>query len=487
MQCRKNRKRLTLPEYILGKKIFIIGAGMSGLTCAQKLQKRGFQNVKILEASDRIGGRLYTWGCKKRIEDSGWTYLEMGAQRVDKCTSIYKLAEKNKLLDDRSPVYTDSFENFELIYDRSECAVILPFKAYLCTLSYFPKEFDKLLQLECFQSRFHERHLTKRVKEIMKNVYTWWCNGMAYEYIFHTQQSELTFGYSGILHSIYRRLTLNTFISNKEVIKIDYADFWNANILCRHVPKIKVHCQDGSVYEADHVIVTIPLGYLKAHCTALFSPPLPEDKIEAIQSVDFITVNKMFFEYQETFWNKSDLYHVIWNEKLDEIFGNHKHDSGQNPKDWLQCISRFEYVHTQPKMLCGYIWGEGAKIMEHLSTEEVVCCCTMLLSCLLKKSVPKPINFNRSMWYSNRRFKGSMIYDPTQGLTHHLKKISESIYTKGELLVQFAGDASPESGSMSTAEGARKSGIRAARELYVQCAAEAGLWFEDQDVYSDSD
>lgn len=53
-------------QFSLGKKskedarIVIIGAGPSGIASASKLFENGFKNVTILEAEDRIGGRVYT-------------------------------------------------------------------------------------------------------------------------------------------------------------------------------------------------------------------------------------------------------------------------------------------------------------------------------------------------------------------------------------------------------------------------------------------
>lgn len=56
------------------KKVIIVGGGISGLTCARELAKYSSQlDVKILEASDRIGGRIQS--C--RAEDG--TVLELGA------------------------------------------------------------------------------------------------------------------------------------------------------------------------------------------------------------------------------------------------------------------------------------------------------------------------------------------------------------------------------------------------------------------------
>lgn len=41
-------------------KIIIIGAGIAGIAAGNKLAKSGFTNFKILEASDRIGGRIWS-------------------------------------------------------------------------------------------------------------------------------------------------------------------------------------------------------------------------------------------------------------------------------------------------------------------------------------------------------------------------------------------------------------------------------------------
>ncbi len=59
-----------------GKTVAVIGAGAAGLTAARELWRAGY-NVRIFEASNRIGGRLYT-------EPKGWgmTSYEWGAMRM---------------------------------------------------------------------------------------------------------------------------------------------------------------------------------------------------------------------------------------------------------------------------------------------------------------------------------------------------------------------------------------------------------------------
>lgn len=51
----------------INQKIVIIGAGPSGLAAASKLFDNGYTNVTILEAENRIGGRVHTTKLGKNI------------------------------------------------------------------------------------------------------------------------------------------------------------------------------------------------------------------------------------------------------------------------------------------------------------------------------------------------------------------------------------------------------------------------------------
>jgi monoamine oxidase len=70
----------------------------------------------------------------------------------------------------------------------------------------------------------------------------------------------------------------NKTIFNKEVKEIRW-DITNGH----HKNKVVVECSDGSVYVANHVIVTVSLGVLKETARSMFDPALPKEKLNAIK------------------------------------------------------------------------------------------------------------------------------------------------------------------------------------------------------------
>lgn len=64
-------------------KICIVGAGVAGLLTAMMLKIGGIYNFDVVEASDRVGGRLYThWFSDKENPDSAHDYYDIGAMRI---------------------------------------------------------------------------------------------------------------------------------------------------------------------------------------------------------------------------------------------------------------------------------------------------------------------------------------------------------------------------------------------------------------------
>lgn len=64
-----------------------------------------------------------------------------------------------------------------------------------------------------------------------------------------------------------------------------------------HVPGVEVHARStqtgcSSIFRADAVVLSVPLGVLKANVIS-FHPPLPEWKTQAIHNLGFGLLNKV--------------------------------------------------------------------------------------------------------------------------------------------------------------------------------------------------
>nr|XP_006007889.1 PREDICTED: spermine oxidase-like [Latimeria chalumnae] len=75
-------------------RIVVIGAGLAGLAATRTFLKNGFTDVTILEASDRIGGRVQSVQLENAVFELGATWIH-GAHG----NPIYHLAEDNGLLE----------------------------------------------------------------------------------------------------------------------------------------------------------------------------------------------------------------------------------------------------------------------------------------------------------------------------------------------------------------------------------------------------
>lgn len=226
---------------------------------------------------------------------------------------------------------------------------------------------------------------------------------------------------------------------------------------------LTVKCIDGSSYDADHVICTMSLGVLKENYKNLFTPQLPQLKINAIEGLSIGTVDKIFLEFEKPFWDQSWAgFSLLWTKKdSDEI--------RKSPWAWLEDIFGFYKVDYQPNILCGWIGGPSARRMEMLDDSTVLDGCIQLFKKFLGNSMPwtSPIKMIRSNWYTNKHFRGSYSF---RSVTTDLLKTSPSDLALplcdplGKPSLLFAGEATHDH-YYSTVHGAIETGRREAERI----------------------
>ena len=241
---------------------------------------------------------------------------------------------------------------------------------------------------------------------------------------------------------------------------------------------------DGSVFDADHVICTVSLGVLKERYLGLFNPPLPQNKVDAIEGLSIGVVDKIYLEFDKPFWEEGwGGFSLLW--KSEEL----KSIREDTQFSWLEDVFGFYTVDFQPNILCGWISGAKARQMEQLPVDDVKRGAMFLLRTFLKSyDIPEPkaverleqaysngmiilfypqIVFFRSTWYSNPHFRGSYTFyslksDSLNVTTTQLSQpINDAV---GLPVLQFAGEATNQH-YYSTVHGAVESGWREAKRL----------------------
>ncbi|XP_035737167.1 spermine oxidase-like isoform X1 [Vespa mandarinia] len=458
-------------------RIVIIGAGASGIAAASKLYENGFKNISILEAQDRIGGRIHTIQFGKYLIDLGAQWVHGQLNNV-----VYELAAPYDLLEHTnwkfSPYNSAGFKIDETIFkdtiDIFENAfynITIPYKN-ISVGEYYEQKFAEYFKdhpeinttLQNDLLRFYNL-----VECSLSASDTWYEPSMKAELEYEMCEGNFSInwkdkGYSTILNILMKKFPdatkelpiLNNTLLNSEVINIDYTG--NNDI-------VKIRTLNNQEYLADHVIVTPSLGVLKADYQSLFNPPLPESKITNIKGLAYGTECKIFFQFDEPWWdyNFNWAFSLLFNESYkDEL------ENGISDKKWITSTTSFSSVENKPSLLLAWITPKGCRILETLSDDEVLEHSMDMLHTFMGKdyNITKPSAMIRSAWTQNKHFRGTYSFHSIESDKVHASAegLSEPIIKNQIPIILFAGEATSKR-YYSTVHGAIVSGWREADRL----------------------
>ena len=481
-------------------KVIIIGAGISGLSAGYHLVQAGQFEVCILEGRSRHGGRLCTqW--------LGSETMEFGAASIHgtKNNPIYDFAQRHDLLQGLEPaacskslsnlgvdhaVFSASGQRvdkkmiqevgkvyehiIEMATNKSKMAAWSKGLASLSSVgSYVQSEIQNYLN-GCERSMLRERLFDwfQRVECIHSGCSTLHDLNLEdfgeYEVLEGPIRCPIPAGYSRVAQILASSLPGNTIYFDHVVTEIQ----WNkANDLPGTHP-VQVMCKIGKCFNADHVIITIPLGVLKTTHTTLFKPSLPIEKVQSIENLGFGICDKIFLEFKEPFWS-GPLYqlNLLWVDPSADCRGGMDNGGSATYPGWVYKLFTFFTISPGSRTLMTWVWGKAAIEMEETSLEKVGRLCLAVLKQFTGiTSMPELVGVHRSQWYTDALSWGSYTY---VAMTAHGKdidtlasplpcEVADNVSLPLQLL--FAGEATHRY-FFSTVHGAFISGEREAKRI----------------------
>lgn len=296
--------------------VVVIGCGVSGIAAADQLQNHGYK-VKVLEARDRIGGRINS------SQALGYT-VDFGASFIHghEGSPIYELAQKYNVrmiefdYDDAFAVINgefrdteeirSKFDNFNAMLDDASSQATpemsLRELADVVAQENGLEGYDKLL-FELYLSVDIEGEYAAAPKRM---------SGQAFGDSKATKGKDFIMpdGYFRIFEQIAKNLDvqLNTPIS----------------AITQDDDRVSITCSNGSVIQAKYVVCTLPLGVLKSN-TVKFDPPLSEEKSEAIQKLGMGNLDKLIVHFESAFWPDNLCFYLVDQNSNEYMFGANIH------------------------------------------------------------------------------------------------------------------------------------------------------------------
>lgn len=469
--------------------IVVIGAGLAGLSAAQHLLSNGFQRTLVLEATERYGGRISS----QRFGD---TYCELGAKWVNidgSHDSMYELLQHaeglTKMLKqptraryvqpggqgNHCRVKPQMVELIDTLFkelsrglkvqDKVKCGGDL--HSLDNVMVYFQSESEKLISKSFKQPED---------QEVARKIFASFCRdfssilGCCLEYvnIHHVTacpvkpENYLIYvptGLDNIVSEITHDLDDDQLLTGKPVGQIQW------NTLSSSETAQLVGCVDGSLYKADHIICTLPLGVLKNFSEFLFKPALPQEKKQAICNLGYGNPVKMYLSYNRPVqrWLKTSLRPLQSNPAV--IQNQTSTDESQSPERmWTQQVVEISQLPNSNHVVEVRVGGGHNDEIEKLPDATVLEQITGLLrQCLSNEWVPYPQSMLRSEWNSSACFLGGRPYFSVNSSARDVQSLAAPLGNVAPTLL-FAGDATALKG-FGTIEAARASGIREAQRI----------------------
>ncbi|KAJ1535026.1 hypothetical protein HK096_003095, partial [Nowakowskiella sp. JEL0078] len=437
--------------FVKTPRIVVVGAGIAALTVARETlsmfaEARRDVDIVLLEGRSRTGGRIHTF----RLVNGA--NVELGAQIITgfEGGNPLKILSKQTSL---QPYFIRTVNSIDcLIYDAST-GKSLPRTTDIDMEKFFNNSLDQVsctaqagtslgVQLENYLQN-HKRFSSLTPQHL--RAYHWHISNLEFSNGAHIESLDAKYwnqdetqeefkglhsmvigGFSSLCDAILKGgpgqapldVKFNQRVSEIEVAK-------NGLI------KVKAKYE----YEADVVVVTVPLGVLKSR-NIKFVPDLPDWKWESIDRLGYGFFNKVILVFPEVFWPDVDTFGIIAEhpEKKPKMY---------DPKIYSKYRGRFYifwnlFKTTGLPVLVGFCAGKAACDMEKETDDMIVC---SAIECLQKifpnKNIGRPLESVITRWGRDEFSKGTYSFVATGSTGEDYEQLRRPISKK----IFFAGEA----------------------------------------------